>query len=313
MDAKPLPSRADLVPAFELAADAIVDGDEGTLRSLLRDYPELVRMRSTRKHRAALLHYIGANGVEDERQTTPKNIVAIARMLLDAGAEVDATCDAYGGGDTTLELAATSIHPEKAGVLEELIDLLIARGADVNPPKGSIVLACLQNDRPRGAQLLAKRGARLFFETAAGVGRLDLVKEWIDSTTQRQLDDGFRWACEYGHREVVDFLIDRGVDLRAGETTGQTPLHLAAHHGEIGIMKLLIERGAPLEAKNLYGGTVLGQATWSCMNSGLPADYAAVVELLLDAGADVREADYPTGHARVDELLRRHGRTPTDR
>jgi hypothetical protein len=35
-----------------------------------------------------LLIYVGANGVEDERQRTPANVVEIAQMLLDA--EVDA-------------------------------------------------------------------------------------------------------------------------------------------------------------------------------------------------------------------------------
>lgn len=289
---------------FERAADAIVSGDEATLKSLLRAHPDLVRARSARHHHATLLHYVSANGVEDFRQKTPKNIVSIARLLLDAGAEVDATSDSYGGGDTTLGLTATSIHPYKAGVLEPLIDLLVQRGANVNPPNGSIVQACLANDRPRGAELMAERGVRLDLEAAAGVGRLDLVERLFDSATPDEINRGFRWACEYGRRDVVDFLIDRGVDLRAGDNSGQTALHLAAHHGQLEIVRLLIARGAPLEAKNRYGGTVLGQTTWSCMHGGLDADYAAVVQALLDAGADVREADYPTGNPRVDALLR---------
>ncbi len=75
---------------FEAAADAIVSGDIRTLKRLLRDDPELVHMRSQRKHRAPLLHYVAANGVEDFRQKTPDNIVEIAKLLLDAGAEVNA-------------------------------------------------------------------------------------------------------------------------------------------------------------------------------------------------------------------------------
>src|SRR6266852_448667 len=247
------------VSTFELAVDAIVTGDVATLTSLLRLHPDLVCARSTRRHHATLLHYVGANGVEDYRQKTPGNIVAIATLLLDAGAVVDATADAYGRGDTTLMLAATSIHPFRAGVLTPLIDLLIERGADVNPRQGSIVSARLANDRPHGAVLMAERGAQLDLETAAGVGRLDVVKKYVDAATQVQLDRGFSWACEYGWRDVVDFLIDRGVNLRAGENSGQTALHLAAHHGEVAIVKLLIARGAPLEVQSAYGGTVLGQ------------------------------------------------------
>ena len=65
-----------------------------------REHPGLVRERSTREHRSTLLHYVSANGVEDFRQKTPKNIVEITNLLLDAGADVDAESDAYGGGCT---------------------------------------------------------------------------------------------------------------------------------------------------------------------------------------------------------------------
>ena len=44
------------VSAFEAAASAIVAGDAGTLRRLLREHPDVIRERSTREHRAALLH-----------------------------------------------------------------------------------------------------------------------------------------------------------------------------------------------------------------------------------------------------------------
>jgi ankyrin repeat protein len=239
------------VSKFEIAVGVVVAGDIDKLASLLREDPSLVRVRSERPHHATLLHYVSANGVEGERQKTPKNIVAIAKLLLDAGAQVDATAGLYDGHATTLGLAATSIHPFTAGVLEPLIDLLVERGADVNGST-SIAKDFLQNDRPEGAVLIARHCARLDLETAAGVGDLDVVKRYFDGTepvNQQQLDDGFIWACEYGRREVVDFLIDRGVNLRADENTGQTALHLAAHHGELEIVKLLIARGAPLEAR----------------------------------------------------------------
>src|SRR6266496_2391246 len=90
------------VSRFEAAADAIVKGDIATLERLLREEPKLIRARSTREHRATLLHYISANGVEGYRQKTPKNAVEIAELLLEAGAEVDAEADVYGGGATTL-------------------------------------------------------------------------------------------------------------------------------------------------------------------------------------------------------------------
>ena len=46
-------------------------------RSCCRITPSCARARSTREHRSTLLHYVSANGVEDFRQKTPKNIVEI--------------------------------------------------------------------------------------------------------------------------------------------------------------------------------------------------------------------------------------------
>src|SRR3982751_797969 len=59
---------------FEAAVDAIVGGDATRLARLLHEHPALVRARSTRAHRATLLHYVSANGVEDFRQKMPPNI-----------------------------------------------------------------------------------------------------------------------------------------------------------------------------------------------------------------------------------------------
>ena len=99
------------VARFEAAADAIVGGDLDPLRRLLREDPALVQARSLRRHRATLFHYVGSNGIEGFRQRAPTNLVDIAAALLDAGADVNATAHIYGDADTTIDLAATSIHP----------------------------------------------------------------------------------------------------------------------------------------------------------------------------------------------------------
>jgi hypothetical protein len=92
------------VSHFEAAVDAVVSGNVAVLEKLLLEHPELARMRSTREHRSTLLHYVSANGVEDFRQKTPKNVVEITKMLLDTGADVNAESGAYGGRSTTLGL-----------------------------------------------------------------------------------------------------------------------------------------------------------------------------------------------------------------
>src|SRR5439155_15305723 len=102
------------VGRFEAAVEAVISGDVAQLRSILRENPELVRARSTRRHHATLLHYVGANGVEGGRQKTPENAVEVAKILLDAGAEVDALADMYDAKCTTMSMLVSSCHPAKA-------------------------------------------------------------------------------------------------------------------------------------------------------------------------------------------------------
>jgi tetratricopeptide (TPR) repeat protein len=286
---------------FEQAADAIVSGDITTLGRLLDERSELIRQRSSRDHRSTLLHYVSANGIEDFRQRTPPNIVAIARLLLDAGAEVNAESEAYGGHSMTLGLTATSVHPEAAGVQIALMKLLLDRGAMIERVPGEAVSGCLANGRLLAARFLAEHGAYLDFENAAGVGRLDRVKELVETTPEEERGKGFVWACAYGQNDVVEFLLDYGVDRAAGVDIDMTGLHLAAHEGHLDTVKLLLAHNAPLEAKNMYGGTVLGQTLWSVIHRPLPA-HREIVATLVAAGAKVGD-DWFTGNRGIDELL----------
>jgi hypothetical protein len=310
---------------FELAADAIVEGDVGTLDSLLQKNPELIRARSTRLHRATLLHYVGANGCEDYRQKSPKNAVEVATILLKAVAEVDSLAEIY-GKSTTLGLVATSIHPKKAGVQIGLIDTLLHYGAAIEGVPGlrSPLISALHNGRPEAAEFLARRGAHLDLEGAAGVGRLDIVESFFNedgglktNATKRQMESGFIWACEYGRNSIVDFLLRKGVDLCAQVDTGLTGLHWAAVGGQLETIKLLVERGAPLEERNIWGGTVLGQTLWSAINGDADIDYVPIIEVLIGAGAKIEDGSLAwlgqqegrsfAVKAQIAEVLRSHG------
>ncbi len=285
------------VSAFEAAADATVRGDLVALQKLLKSNPDLVRARSTREHRSTLLHYVSANGVEDFRQKTPKNVVDITELLLKDGADVNSESEAYGGHSTTLGLAATSYHPQHAGVQIPLLDLLIERGAIIDGPDGnSAVNACLHNGRGDAAEFLAARGARLDLEAAAGVGRLDLVKTFFREdgspkppATEEQMRDGFAWACEFGRTSVVDFLLQRGMKVDARlKHNGQTGLHWAAFEGHVETVKLLLDHGAPIDVKDAsYSGTPLDWALygWGAPERPRRMSYYEVVALLVRAGA----------------------------
>jgi hypothetical protein len=281
---------------FEAAADAIVSGDIRILERLLRDDPELISARSQRSHNAPLLHYVAANGIEDFRQKTPKNIIEIARLLLEAGADVNAESDAYGGGSTALGLAATSVHPERAGVQEALLQILLDYGAAMDKPgvggsRHTAVEACLWNGRGKAAKFLASRGAQLNLETAAGTGNLEVVRSFFSEdgnlkpfVTKAQLQRGFLWACQFGYPDIVEFLL---------------------------------EHGAALEELNAYGGTALGQAGWSFVNGDPQIDYVPIFETLLAAGAKIedgwvewleQQSVRPAAErSRVAEVFRRYG------
>ncbi|MGH7446780.1 MAG: ankyrin repeat domain-containing protein, partial [Longimicrobiales bacterium] len=274
--------------------------------SLLRAHADLVEQRSTRAHGAPLLHYVAANGVEDYRQLTPANAVDVARLLLDSGAEVDATSHAYGGGSTALGLVATSTPSRRAGVQIPLIDLLLERGAAIDGvrPGASSVRDALANGCPEAAQALADRGARLDIVAAAGVGRLDLVRKYSDGANARELVEALVTAAgTEGGYDVVEYLLDLGVDIAGG--TGWTALHSATGGADLRIIDLLIRRGAPLEPRNMYGGTVLGQALWFASH-GDPADigdYVRVIDMLIAAGA--RTDAYPQMMQQIEEVRRR--------
>src|SRR5262249_14417046 len=129
------------------------------------------------------------------------------------------------------------------------------------------LIAALHNGRPEAAAFLARRGARLDLEGAAGVGRLDVVKCFFKkdgslkaSATAEQLESGFIWACEYGRRSVVTFLLERGMPVDA-HPHGETGLHQAAYGGHAGIVKLLLARKARVDVKDKrYDNTPLGWA-----------------------------------------------------
>lgn len=301
-------------PEFESAVDAIVAGESSVLASFLRESPELVLARSARLHRATLLHYVGANGVEDFRQKSPHNALEMASILLNAGAEVDAVAEIY-GGSTTLGLVATSVHPKRAGVQLALMKTLLDHGAAIDgvAGRGSILNSALRNGHCEAAEFLAKRGAQLDLEGAAGVGRLDVVQNFFSDdgglkadATKAQMESGFMWACEYGRNDVVALLLKHGMDLHAKQITGLMGLHWAVVGGHLETVRMLLDGGADLEATNVYGGTALNQALWSAINGDPGFDYVPVIELLVRAGAKIE-------HGSLDWLAEQGGRSAVEK
>ncbi len=161
-------------------------------------------------------------------------------------------------------MAATSVFPFLTGVQDALIDILLEYGANLHSER--LVNASLGNGRGKAAEQLAKRGAPLDLEGAAGVGRLDLVKTFFNedgslktNATHKQMECGFAWACQYGRTNVVEFLLELGLTVDA-MPYGISGLHWAAYTARVDIVKLLLERKAPIELRDgRHQGTPLAR------------------------------------------------------
>ena len=115
---------------FEQAIDYMIEGKLIKLKYLLTTNPDLLTAQSAFQHKAGLLHYLAANGVETHRQITPYNAVEIARYLLQNGAAYEHQHNIYGGTCSVIDLILTSAHPREAGVSEDLITLMRSYNAE---------------------------------------------------------------------------------------------------------------------------------------------------------------------------------------
>ncbi|KAM3509998.1 hypothetical protein MY11210_006103 [Beauveria gryllotalpidicola] len=119
-----------------------------------------------------------------------------------------------------------------------------------------IVCALLKNDAD--ISLVDKKG-RGPLHCAAETGDLDIVKALIDgkdgpsSSALVSVQDSYGItpigeACRHGHSDVVEYLLRKFPDAgqRAG-SGGRTSLHIAAHFGHLGVIKMLLDLKMPVK------------------------------------------------------------------
>ncbi len=222
---------------------AIHSGDVAGLQRLLDDHPGLAASR--------------LGGVAKGR--TPLHVVCdwpgyfpngprIARMLIEAGANLDNRGTDEDHGETALHWATSSDDSDVARVL-------IEAGADLEVPDGSIGTP-LDNAIGYGcwhvARLLVASVASVdALWHAAALGMLERLEELLATgaeCTPEKVPQAFWHACAGGQRRTAELLRDRGADLCWEPDYAQgTPLDAARGRGtrRENLIGWLNSQGAP--------------------------------------------------------------------
>jgi Ankyrin repeats (3 copies) len=237
-------------PLFRRAVDLLDAGDEAGLRVLLREHPDLVRRRVTLEGsnyftNPTLLEFTAENPTR--RGSLPKNIAAVARVVLDAGGGADRL-----SLDSALALAASSSVAVESGVQDALVGVLCDYGADPN----TALLPALYHGMFDGVDALVRHGAKDDLTAASATGRTRDARVLLAAASGETRQRALALAAQFGHLEIVRMLLDAGEDPNRYSPPGghshATPLHQAALAGHDAIARLLVERGARLDIEDLH-------------------------------------------------------------
>ncbi|XP_061646349.1 ankyrin-3-like isoform X27 [Phyllopteryx taeniolatus] len=147
-----------------------------------------------------------------------------------------------------------------------------------------VVSLLLENDTKGKVRLPALHIAARKDDTKAAALLLqndhnaDVESKMMNRTTE----SGFtplHIAAHYGNINVATLLLNRGAAVDFMARNDITPLHVASKRGNSNMVKLLLDRGSKIDAKTKDGLTPL--------HCGARSGHAQVVEILLDRGAPI--------------------------
>jgi hypothetical protein len=229
------------------AVELLDAGDVTGLRAYLNQYPNLVHQHVAFEggnyfRNPTLLEFVAENPVR--HGTLPANIVEVAKVILDAGANQSSQNEA-------LMLVSTGSVPRECRVQLPLIDVLCDYGADPN----SAVQGTALHGELDALNALIGRGARIDLSVAAALGRIEDAGRLLANTKSEDRHFALTLAASFGHVEIVRLLLDAGEDPNRYNPVGghshTTPLHQAAGGGHDEVVRLLVERGARLDLKDI--------------------------------------------------------------
>jgi ankyrin repeat protein len=123
----------------------------------------------------------------------------------------------------------------------------------------------------------------------------------------RELVAKYCWETNTNYA-AVKLMLDLGFPLTQTERShGYTPLHNAAWAGSGDLVELLISRGHPVDIRDPgYDATPLDWALHDCLveKRHPEGEFVRVIRALFKAGSPMPNAQYPTGDAAVDDVLR---------
>ncbi len=282
--------------SLSAALDLLLGGDESGLALALDRERDLVGLRasSTRApydgyfHGATLLHHVAGNPFVSP---LPAGIVAMTRLLLERGADVDAvTLQGPGQPDdigwTTLGLVATSSVAREAGHQAALMELLIGAGADVDARAGGCIMGALYYGESEAAERLARNGAMLDLAAAAGVGDIGRLSEILNDEARLEAALLARpgspgsIADRLAHYSRVPWPATPDLQDVLG-----LALAYAALHGRVEALRLLLDAGADPNHRPPFDSRA------TALHRAAMGDHADAVRLLVEAGADPRLRD----------------------
>jgi ankyrin repeat protein len=145
--------------------------------------------------------------------------------------------------DCSDDHGATPLHAALIHERANIVNLLLAHGADVNRS--------------------ANNGWTPLHIAASTNGNTDIVQLLLDHDAQLNATDARGWTALFvasfrGHIEVVRLLLSKeSTDVNATDVHGQTPLMTASQRGHREIVNLLLQHGANAHAADEDGATAL--------------------------------------------------------